>query len=134
LKPSRKPQASPFREGWINASFVLVVAVAGLESVSVFAVATSAVVVRAHPDCLWVRIWRGLQALQRPIVTGEDAMIGQRAVVIHADDGQHEVEYEGEIWRVVSYQPQSLGQQVVIKDVKGLILQVESLSQASQEE
>jgi len=78
--------------------------------------------------------WKGLQALRRPIVTGEDAMIGQRAVVIHADHGQYEVEYEGEIWRAVSDRLQSLGQQVVIKDVKGLTLHIESLSQASQEE
>jgi membrane protein implicated in regulation of membrane protease activity len=75
-----------------------------------------------------VGFWKGLQALRRPPVTGESAMIGERAVVVTAMNGYFEVHYEGEIWRAVSSRPLHQGQQVVIEGIDGLTLQVAPVS------
>jgi membrane protein implicated in regulation of membrane protease activity len=71
-----------------------------------------------------IGFWKGLQALRRPPVSGENTMIGERAVVMDAVDGRIEVHYEGEIWRAVSSRPLHKGQQVIIEGVDGLTLKV----------
>jgi membrane protein implicated in regulation of membrane protease activity len=38
-----------------------------------------------------VGFWKGLQALRKPPVTGEDAMIGEQAVVMTTKNGNSEV-------------------------------------------
>lgn len=68
--------------------------------------------------------WKALQAARRPAVTGSKAMIGGQAVVLTADEGEVEVDYQGEIWRAVSPQPLHAGQKVNIVDVDGLTLRV----------
>jgi membrane-bound serine protease (ClpP class) len=71
-----------------------------------------------------IGFWKGLQALRRPPVSGENTMIGERAVVMDAIDGRIDVRYEGEIWQAVSSQPLHKGQRVTIEGVDGLTLQV----------
>jgi membrane-bound serine protease (ClpP class) len=65
-----------------------------------------------------------LQAQRQPSVTGEKAMIGERAVVVTPEKGEVEVHYRGEIWHAVCPQPLHRGQQVIIEDVEGLTLHV----------
>jgi membrane-bound serine protease (ClpP class) len=67
---------------------------------------------------------KGRQALRWRPMTGEEAMIGDRAVVTSAQKGHIEVRYQGEIWRAVSSQPLRRGQTVLIDDVDGLTLRV----------
>ena len=68
--------------------------------------------------------WKVIQAQRRRPVTGKRAMIGNRAVVVKAESGEVEVDYEGEIWRASSPQPLQPGQQVIIEAVEGLALRV----------
>lgn len=62
----------------------------------------------------------------RPVI-GKRAMIGDRALVVSVKGNEVEVAYHGEIWQAVSAQPLNPGQQVVINNVKGLILEVAPL-------
>jgi len=68
-----------------------------------------------------------MQAMRRPSVTGERAMIGDRAVVVKATRSHTEVHYRGESWRAVSSQPLQRGQEVIIEGVDGLTLRVTPL-------
>jgi membrane protein implicated in regulation of membrane protease activity len=81
-----------------------------------------------------IGFWKGLQALRKLPVTGEQAMIGERAVVMAAKNGNSEVHYEGEIWRAVSEQSLHRGQPVIIKGADGLTLQVEPVSTPNSED
>lgn len=65
-----------------------------------------------------------LQAQRQPRTTGEDAMIGDRAVVIEVQTGETLVDYQGEIWRAVSTQPLHPHEEVLIEAVNGLLLTV----------
>ena len=65
-----------------------------------------------------------IRAQRRRPVTGKRAMIDNRAVVVRAEGGEVEVDYEGEIWRASSPQPLQPGQQVIIEAVEGLTLRV----------
>jgi membrane protein implicated in regulation of membrane protease activity len=76
--------------------------------------------------------WKTLQALRRPPVTGERAMIGERAEVISSKSEEVEVHYRGETWRAVSSQALQDGQEVVIEGIEGLTLRVAPLSQPSE--
>jgi membrane protein implicated in regulation of membrane protease activity len=78
--------------------------------------------------------WKVLQAILRPPVTGKKAMLGDRAEVVDLNGGQLEVRYHGEIWHAISAQPLQPGQQVIIKDIKGLTLRVEPLPQPAASE
>ena len=71
--------------------------------------------------------WKIIQAQRKAPAIGKRAMIGDQAVVVRVEGIDVEVEYEGEIWRAVSAQPLSEGQQVTIEDVKGLTLEVAPL-------
>ncbi len=51
-------------------------------------------------------------------------MVGDQAVVVKAEGGEVEVDYQGETWRAFSSQPLQPGQQVVIEAVDGLTLRV----------
>jgi membrane protein implicated in regulation of membrane protease activity len=67
---------------------------------------------------------KGRQALRWRPATGEEGMIGDRAVVTSAQKDHLEVRYHGEIWRAVSSQPLHAGQTVLIEDIDGLTLRV----------
>jgi membrane protein implicated in regulation of membrane protease activity len=68
--------------------------------------------------------WKVLQALRRPPVTGEKAMIGGRAKVIRSKQGEVEVSFQGETWQAVSEYALRKGQEVVVEDLEGLTLRV----------
>ncbi len=72
--------------------------------------------------------FKGHQAQHQPPTTGEEAMIGDQAVVVDGQEGTLEVLYEGERWRAVSAQHVWPGERVVIRGVKGLTLVVSPLS------
>jgi membrane protein implicated in regulation of membrane protease activity len=65
-----------------------------------------------------------LQTQRQPSVTGEKAMIGERAVVVTSKKGEVEVRYHSEIWHAVCPEPLHRGQQVIIEDVEELTLHV----------
>jgi membrane protein implicated in regulation of membrane protease activity len=68
--------------------------------------------------------YKGRQALRQQPVTGEEAMVGNRAVVSSARQGHLQVRYQGETWRAVSAHPLHRGQMVIIENVDGLTLRV----------
>jgi membrane-bound serine protease (ClpP class) len=68
--------------------------------------------------------WKIIEAQAKKPVIGKRAMTGHRAIVVKAEGGGIEVEYEGEIWRAVSAHPVQPGQQVLIEKVEGLVLRV----------
>lgn len=68
--------------------------------------------------------WRILKAQREAPAMGERSMIGQKAVVIRAEGGEIDVEYDGEIWRAESDVALQPGQQVSIETVEGLVLKV----------
>jgi len=74
-----------------------------------------------------------IQAQRLLAVTGESAMVGNRAVVVGGEGKEVEVHYRGEIWHAVSPQSLHRDQEVVIEDVKGLTLQVMPLPQPMRE-
>jgi membrane protein implicated in regulation of membrane protease activity len=76
--------------------------------------------------------WKALQALRRPPLIGERAMIGGRAEVVSSKSEEIEVRYRGETWRAVSSQALQRGQEVVIEGIEGLTLRVEPLSQPTE--
>ncbi len=65
-----------------------------------------------------------LQTQRQPSVTGEKAMVGERAVVVTAKKGELEVRYHSEIWHAICPEPLHRGQHVIIEDVEGLVLHV----------
>jgi membrane protein implicated in regulation of membrane protease activity len=68
--------------------------------------------------------WKIIQAQRRRPVMGKRAMIGDQAVVVKVEEGNTEVECEGEIWRAVSVHTLQPGQQVIIEAIDGLTLRV----------
>jgi membrane-bound serine protease (ClpP class) len=77
---------------------------------------------------------KGRQALRLPPTTGEESMIGGRAVVSSVSEDQIRVRYHGEIWRALSYQPLYEGQPVEIEAVQGLTVRVAPLSESADDE
>jgi membrane protein implicated in regulation of membrane protease activity len=71
--------------------------------------------------------WKIIKAQRQRPAIGRRAMIGGQAVVVKVEEGDIEVDYEGEIWRAVSTEPLHQGQHVIIKGVEGLILRVAPL-------
>ncbi len=65
------------------------------------------------------------RAMKRPIAVGREAMVGQVGVAITdiAPDGM--VRLKGELWRATSEKRIREGDEVMVKDVKGLVLIVE---------
>ncbi|MGB3717744.1 MAG: NfeD family protein [Candidatus Promineifilaceae bacterium] len=72
--------------------------------------------------------YKAIQAQHQSPVIGQEAMIGDRAVVVSNCVGETGVRYRGEIWRANSSHELRRGQQVVIEDVNGLTLWVTLLA------
>lgn len=68
--------------------------------------------------------WKILQAQRRRPTIGKRAMVGDHAVVIRTEGNDVEVDYQGEIWRAVSFQPLHPGQEVIVEAIEGLSLRV----------
>jgi membrane protein implicated in regulation of membrane protease activity len=75
-----------------------------------------------------------LQAQHQPSVTGEKAMVGERAVVVSTKKGELEVRYHGEIWHAVCPEPLHRGQEVIIEDVESLTLHVMPVPESTEYE
>lgn len=72
--------------------------------------------------------YKAMKAQRQLPVSGQAAMIGDRAVVVSDSTGETRVRYRSEIWRAISPQALHRDQQVVIEGVKGLTLQVVPLA------
>lgn len=69
--------------------------------------------------------WLASHSLRRPVVTGVQAMIGERAEVVDVSDGKSRIRYGGELWNARSDSTLQAGQLVRITRVDGLTLWVE---------
>jgi membrane-bound serine protease (ClpP class) len=69
--------------------------------------------------------WLASGSLRRPVVTGVQAMVGERAEVLDAFSGKGRIRYGGEIWNARSSAAVQAGQIVRITQVDGLTLWVE---------
>jgi len=69
--------------------------------------------------------WLASGSLRRPVVTGVQAMVGERAEVLEAFSGKGRIRYGGEIWNARSSAAVQSGQIVRITQVDGLTLWVE---------
>ncbi len=76
---------------------------------------------------------KGRQAWRWRPKTGQESMIGSRAVVRSVRDDRVQVYYHGELWQAVSSQPLHERQAVVIEDVQGLTLHVAPVSEPGNE-
>ena len=65
------------------------------------------------------------RSLRRPVVTGEQAMIGATAEAVESFTDGGRVRYGGELWNARSNSPVQLGQRVRVVRVEGLLLWVE---------
>lgn len=66
-----------------------------------------------------------LRARRQPVVSGSSAMVGETAEVVDSDNEAVWVRLNGELWRVNCSGSLEVGDQVTIKNVSGLILDVE---------
>jgi membrane-bound serine protease (ClpP class) len=62
---------------------------------------------------------------RRRSAVGVDTLVGRRAVVVTALAPQGNVRLNGELWRADSPVPIEPGQEVVVRAVNGLVLEVE---------
>ncbi len=69
--------------------------------------------------------WVAGRSLRRPVVTGVQAMVGERAEVLETFSGKGRIRYGGELWNARSASPLQAGQRVRITQVDGLTLWVE---------
>ncbi len=72
--------------------------------------------------------WKIILAQRRRPIIGKRAMIGGQAVVVRAQAGEIEVDYQGESWRAISSHPLQVDQKVIIEGVDGLILKVKPVA------
>lgn len=71
--------------------------------------------------------WMAAHSRGRPVVTGTQGMLGERAEVVGGFEGKGVVRYGGELWRARSSQALHSGQTVRIARVEGLTVWVEPL-------
>jgi membrane-bound serine protease (ClpP class) len=69
--------------------------------------------------------WLAGRSLHRPVVTGVQAMVGDRAEVVEATGDKGRIRYGGELWNARSKSALQAGQTVRITQVDGLTLWVE---------
>jgi len=62
---------------------------------------------------------------RRPLVSGREEMIGARAQALAAFSGSGRVRAHGEVWAARADEPVERGQHLRIKDIDGLVLEVE---------
>ena len=60
------------------------------------------------------------------VVSGVQTMVGTTAEAINSFESSGSVRVEGEIWQAISQHPVKKGEEMVIKSVNGLILEVEA--------
>jgi membrane-bound serine protease (ClpP class) len=70
-----------------------------------------------------------LKLQRRGAVTGRGSIVGGTATAMQDFTGSGKVWLEGESWQAVSSAPVTEGQQVVVREIEGLVLRVEPLPQ-----
>ena len=70
-------------------------------------------------------IGMAIEARRRPVVSGMEELLGGNAIVLEDFEGKGTVSIHSERWNAISDMPLHKGQQVKVKAIKGLILQVE---------
>lgn len=68
-----------------------------------------------------------IKARRRPVVSGQEELVGAQATVINDFDDNGNVTLHSEIWQALSDTPLHKGQKVKVTDIKGLTLKVEPL-------
>jgi membrane-bound serine protease (ClpP class) len=68
-----------------------------------------------------------VRSRRRPVVTGVDQLLSEPAVALAAFDRSGQVRIRGEIWNAVTRAPVQSGQQLRVRRVDGLTLEVEPL-------
>jgi membrane-bound serine protease (ClpP class) len=66
-----------------------------------------------------------VRARRRPVVSGVEGLLRERAQAVESFEREGLVRAHGEIWRAVSHEPVQEGQRLRIVAVKGLRLEVE---------
>jgi membrane-bound serine protease (ClpP class) len=69
-----------------------------------------------------------MRARRVPVVSGRDAMLRERAEAVESFERQGLVRVQGELWQAVTRTPLQAGQRLRIVDIKGLVLEVEPIS------
>lgn len=72
--------------------------------------------------------WAVFQAMHRPVTTGREGMIGDRAEVVTDLSPTGRIRYRGELWRAVASEPIPAGSRVVIVGVDGMRVRVRAVS------
>jgi len=70
-------------------------------------------------------IGMAIEARRRPVVSGMEELLGGNAIVLEDFEGKGTVSIHSERWNAISDMPLHKGQQVKVKAIKGLLLQVE---------
>src|SRR5699024_5238965 len=65
------------------------------------------------------------RSLRAPVSSGLDALIGQQGTVVRHYENVWYARVQGEVWRVESDKPLTMGQPVVVRQAHGLVLIVE---------
>ena len=78
-------------------------------------------------------IGMAIKARHRPVVSGQEELLGSEAMVLDDFEQQGRVNLHSENWSALCNTPLRKGQQVKVVGIKGLILQVEPLAQSKQE-
>ncbi len=68
------------------------------------------------------------QAMRQEVKTGQEAMLGQKGLVVEDIDPEGKIQYANEIWDATARESRFLkGEQVKIRGISGLVLQVEKM-------
>lgn len=66
--------------------------------------------------------------MRQEVKTGQEAMLGKRAVVVEDLDPEGKIQYASEVWDAMTKGKRFLkGEQVKISSIQGLTLQVEEM-------
>ncbi len=79
---------------------------------------------------LWMATYL-VKLRNRGAVSGRGSIVGGIGQAMHAFTGDGKVWLEGEAWQAFSKQPVSKGQDVVVRDLEGLVLHVEPVTDVS---
>jgi len=71
-----------------------------------------------------------IRARRRPVVSGQEELVGSQAVVMNDFDQKGTVTIHSETWQAMSDDRLHKGQKVRVTDIQGLILKVEPLHES----
>ncbi|MFQ5855043.1 MAG: NfeD family protein [Anaerolineae bacterium] len=111
---------------WCHLLLVMPVAGLGLFAVLPLSIALPAYLVLSAVSLLVY--WSTFQAMNRPVTTGPESMIGARAAAVTDLSPTGLVRYRGELWQAVAGEPIPAGSRVTIVSVDGMRVQVRPAS------